>query len=71
MGWIFATEAHGKGMAGEACRAVLDWAEANLGPTPIWAIIAPANEPSMKLAGEARLRAAARDALSRAIRLSF
>jgi RimJ/RimL family protein N-acetyltransferase len=29
---------------------VLDWAEANLAPTPIWAIIAPANAPSMKLA---------------------
>ena len=50
MGWIFATEAHGKGLAGEACRAVLDWAEANLDPTPIWAIVAPANEPSLKLA---------------------
>ena len=52
MGWIFATDAHGKGLAGEACRAVLDWAEANLAPTPIWAIIAPANEPSLKLAGK-------------------
>jgi len=50
MGWIFATEAHGKGIAGEACRAVLEWAEETLEPTPIWAIIAPANEPSMKLA---------------------
>ncbi len=27
MGWIFATEAHGQGLAGEACRAVLDWAD--------------------------------------------
>ena len=52
MGWIFATETHGKGMASEACTAVLDWAEANLPPTPIWAIIAPANEPSLKLAGK-------------------
>jgi RimJ/RimL family protein N-acetyltransferase len=50
MGWIFAAESHGKGMASEACRAVLDWTEANLDPTPIWAIIAPANEPSLKLA---------------------
>ena len=50
MGWIFATEAHGHGLASEACRAVLDWAEATLDPTPIWAIIAPANEPSLKLA---------------------
>ena len=52
MGWIFATETHGRGLAGEACRAVLDWAETNLDPTPIWAIIAPANEPSLRLAGK-------------------
>jgi len=50
MGWIFASEVHGHGMAGEACRAVLEWAEANLRPTPIWAIIAPENEPSLRLA---------------------
>lgn len=50
MGWIFAAETHGQGLASEACRAVLDWAEASLEPTPIWAIIAPANIPSIKLA---------------------
>ena len=50
MGWIFATEAHGHGLAGEACRRVLDWADANLPPVTIWAIIAPANEPSIRLA---------------------
>ncbi|MGH6658553.1 MAG: GNAT family N-acetyltransferase [Sphingomicrobium sp.] len=50
MGWIFAAETHGQGLAGEACRAVLDWAEATLDPTPIWAIVAPANAPSLKLA---------------------
>lgn len=52
MGWIFATEAHGQGLAREACDAVLQWAEASLEPTPLWAIIAPANEPSMKLAAK-------------------
>jgi RimJ/RimL family protein N-acetyltransferase len=52
MGWIFSHEVHGQGMAGEACRAVLQWAEANLEPTPIWAIIAPENRPSLKLAGK-------------------
>lgn len=51
MGWIFATEAHGLGLAGEACRATLDWAEATLDPTQIWAIISPGNEPSFRLAG--------------------
>ena len=50
MGWIFAAETHGKGMASEACLASITWTEANLRPTPLWAIIAPANEPSMKLA---------------------
>ena len=50
MGWIFAAETHGQGLALEGCRAALGWAEANLDPVPIWAIIAPANTPSMKLA---------------------
>lgn len=50
MGWIFAPEQHGKGLAGEACRAVLKWAEQTLQPTPVWAIIAPENAPSLRLA---------------------
>jgi RimJ/RimL family protein N-acetyltransferase len=52
MGWIFAAETHGQGMASEASRAALDWAEANLHATPLWAIIAPANTPSLKLAAQ-------------------
>ena len=52
MGWIFATAAQGQGLAAEACAAVLNWAESSLAPTPIWAIIAPANAPSLKLAGK-------------------
>ena len=52
MGWIFAAETHGKGIASEACRASIAWTEANLAPTPVWAIIAPANEPSLKLAAK-------------------
>ena len=50
MGWIFAAETHGKGMALEACRAALAWAEANLQPTTVWAIISPGNTPSIRLA---------------------
>jgi RimJ/RimL family protein N-acetyltransferase len=50
MGWIFATEVHGQGMAHEACSAALDWADRALAPTPIWAIIAPDNAPSLRLA---------------------
>lgn len=49
-GWIFAKEVHGQGIAGEAARAALGWADGNLEPTPIWAIIAPGNEPSFRLA---------------------
>ena len=52
MGWIFAADTHGQGYASEAGRAALDWAEANLEPTPVWAIIAPQNEPSLKLAAK-------------------
>jgi RimJ/RimL family protein N-acetyltransferase len=50
MGWIFAAETHGQGMASEACSAVLRWAESNLEPTALWAIVAPENAPSLKLA---------------------
>ena len=50
MGWIFGTEVHGQGIAGEACRAVLQWADSSLQPSPIWAIIAPDNGPSISLA---------------------
>ena len=50
MGWIFTTRVHGQGFASEATRAALDWAETNLEPTPIWAIIAPGNEASARLA---------------------
>ena len=50
MGWIMAAETHGHGLASEAGRAALEWAEANLQPTRMWAIIAPANTPSIGLA---------------------
>ena len=52
MGWIFSADTHGQGMASEACQAVIGWTEANLAPTPLWAIIAPANEPSLRLAAK-------------------
>ncbi|MEQ7872698.1 GNAT family N-acetyltransferase [Sphingomonas sp. ASV193] len=50
MGWILDPEEHGKGYAEEACRALLDWADAEVRQT-IWAIIDPANTPSHRLAG--------------------
>ncbi|HEX8216476.1 MAG TPA: GNAT family N-acetyltransferase, partial [Allosphingosinicella sp.] len=50
MGWLLATEAHGRGYASEGVAAALDWADATLGASEIVAIIAPENEPSIRLA---------------------
>ena len=50
MGWIFATSTHGKGLAREACDAVLDWIQANIGACDLFAIIGIGNAASMKLA---------------------
>jgi RimJ/RimL family protein N-acetyltransferase len=52
MGWIIAPAAHGKGYAGEACEAVLDWFDRAFGAQQIWALISPGNEPSMRLASK-------------------
>ncbi|WP_168713090.1 MULTISPECIES: GNAT family N-acetyltransferase [Sphingomonas] len=49
LGYVFASATHGKGMAGEACRAALDWLDRELGQES-WAIISPGNAPSLKLA---------------------
>ncbi len=50
MGWIFDRSVHGQGIAVEACRAALAWADRALGPVEIPAIISTDNVPSMKLA---------------------
>lgn len=50
MGWILAPEAQGQGLASEACTAILAWFEANFGKQPMWAMISPGNDPSMRLA---------------------
>ena len=50
MGWIFDRSVHGQGIALEACRAALGWAEQEFGPVEIPAIISADNLPSMKLA---------------------
>ena len=52
MGWIFDPSVHGQGIALEACKAALDWADRELGPVTIPAIISTDNVPSMKLAGK-------------------
>lgn len=50
MGWIFDPSVHGQGIAFEACEAALNWADRELGPVSIPAIISTDNVPSMKLA---------------------
>ena len=57
-----------RGLPREACRAALDWAEANLEPTPIWAIIAPGQRAVDQARRTARLRAGPRDASTTASR---
>jgi len=48
MGWIFDPQVHGQGVAREACSAALAWADQHLQPTPIWAIVDPVNERSLR-----------------------
>lgn len=50
IGWIFATEAQGRGYALEAGRAALAWADAALQAAETAAIIAPDNLRSIRLA---------------------
>ena len=50
LGYIFAAEAHGQGFAGEACGALMRWADEAVEAEEVMAIIAPTNTPSMKLA---------------------
>jgi RimJ/RimL family protein N-acetyltransferase len=50
MGWILAPAAHGQGFAHEACDAILGWFDQQFGTRPIWALISPGNDASMKLA---------------------
>jgi len=50
MGWLFAAEAHGQGLAREGVDAALGWADAALKAPEIVAVIAPANTPSIRLA---------------------
>ncbi|WP_308516863.1 GNAT family N-acetyltransferase [Sphingomonas flavescens] len=50
LGYIFAAEAHGQGFAGEACGALMQWADEAVEAAEVMAIIAPTNAPSMRLA---------------------
>ena len=50
LGYIFASEVHGQGLAREACDAILAWADATLDSDEIVAIISIGNDPSIRLA---------------------
>jgi RimJ/RimL family protein N-acetyltransferase len=49
-GWGMVPAFHGRGLAEEAVRALLDWRRAALPHLPVTCIIAPANEASQRLA---------------------
>lgn len=51
MGWTLVPAAQGKGFAGEALAAILDWADAR-GMARTVCIIDPGNDPSIRLAGK-------------------
>lgn len=49
-GWAFVPAAHGRGYAGEACAAMLGWADARRIARTV-CMVAPDNAPSLRLAG--------------------
>jgi RimJ/RimL family protein N-acetyltransferase len=51
-GWAFGPEAWGRGIATEAMRAVLNWADGTLGAPPIRCIIEPGNAGSIRVAAK-------------------
>ncbi len=53
MGWIFAPHCHGRGYASEAAAAALAWARECGLDREIVAIIAPDNQPSIRVAEKA------------------
>ena len=65
MGWMFAAETHGQGIAGEACRAAVAWAEANLQSSPYLGDHRACERTVIEAGRKARFRADRRDQLSR------
>jgi RimJ/RimL family protein N-acetyltransferase len=50
LGWVLASNAHGKGYATEAVRAAIGWGEQHFGPIQTTCIIDPENHPSLRVA---------------------
>jgi RimJ/RimL family protein N-acetyltransferase len=53
LGWVLAADAHGKGYASEAVAAACQWGQTNGGDRRIVCIIAPENQPSLRVAEKA------------------
>jgi len=51
-GWALMPDFHGQGLASEAMRLVLDWADRHHPSTPLSCIIAEENQPSLRLAAK-------------------
>jgi len=50
IGWVLASQAHGKGYATEAVRAITAWGDVRFGPARTACIIAPENAASIRVA---------------------
>ena len=60
IGWGLIPEVHGRGLAHEATRAMLDWSDPALDDARTVCLIGPENAPSLKLAGKLGYREYAR-----------
>jgi RimJ/RimL family protein N-acetyltransferase len=49
-GWVISPDLHGRGLASEALRAAMAWADANIAAPQSWCMIAPQNIASQKIA---------------------
>jgi RimJ/RimL family protein N-acetyltransferase len=56
IGWVLASQAHGKGYATEAARAVIKWGEAHFGAVRTACIIAPEHRASIQVASKCGYR---------------
>jgi RimJ/RimL family protein N-acetyltransferase len=50
IGWVLASQSHGKGYATEAVRSAVTWGEQHFGPSRTTCIISPENLPSIRVA---------------------
>jgi RimJ/RimL family protein N-acetyltransferase len=57
-GWVFHPDYHGRGLAAEAMRAVIGWADERRADLPLCCIISAANDASIRLAAKLGFAAA-------------